>query len=76
MGHSYLETDLWKVELLCLPPLSPPSDWKPSSSGSTLPSLLLPRPDNRPDAKDGTDLRRCRLAREATWKMGSYTGNK
>ena len=29
-SKSPLETDRWKVELECLPPESPPSDWKPS----------------------------------------------
>lgn len=64
-SRSPLETDLWKVELELRPPESPPSDWKPSRRGSTLPSLL-PRPPSRLEAKEGTDRRLCRLPWDST----------
>ena len=67
-SKSPLETDRWKVELECLPPESPPSDWKPSSSGSTLPSLL-DLPPNKLEAKEGTDLLLCLLPWDSTSDM-------
>ena len=64
-SKSPLDTLLWKVELLFLPPESPPSLWKPSSRGSTLPSLL-PRPLSSEEANDGTDLLLCLLPWDST----------
>ena len=64
-SKSPLDTLLWKVELLFLPPESPPSLWNPSSRGSTLPSRL-PRPPSSEEANEGTDLRLCLLPWDST----------
>ena len=64
-SKSPLDTLLWKVELLFLPPESPPSLWKPSSSGSTLPSRL-PRPLSSEEANEGTDFLLCLLPWDST----------
>ena len=66
-----LKANLWKVELDCLPPESPPSDWNPSSRGSMLPSRLL-RPLNKPEANEGTERRLWRDARDATSEIARF----
>ena len=73
-SRSPLDTDLWKVEWECLVPCeSPPSDWNPSSRGSTLPSLApRPAPPSSEEAKLGTERRRCLLPWDSTSDIARF----